>query len=221
MVGGRQIRMGWRVRQDWVGEGSDQVKWTFREAWLLQGVESGVVARRCRAFASVSPPSRARRCHSTCDVSGRLHEAGEWITSGITQHVWSTDLECRREWPMSSWMASDSLWGMRRDPSFREKLDQMTVENSLGGNRCPTPKRNCVDSWAVSLRTQVGTHSAAVCSSTPPCWCSGWLCKHLEEGGAEEVHIFEWLTGDFHGGPVAKTLSSQCRGPAFDPCPGN
>jgi len=26
---------------------------------------------------------------------------------------------------------------------------------------------------------------------------------------------------NFPGGPVAKTLSSQCKGPRFDPCSGN
>ena len=30
-----------------------------------------------------------------------------------------------------------------------------------------------------------------------------------------------WYTEDFPGGPVIKTLSSQCRGPGFDPCSGN
>ena len=31
----------------------------------------------------------------------------------------------------------------------------------------------------------------------------------------------DWPWGDFPGGPVAKTLGSQCRGPRFDPGSGN
>ena len=40
------------------------------------------------------------------------------------------------------------------------------------------------------------------------------------------LHTLETVTrilvgGDFLGGPVAKTLHSQCRGPGFDPWPEN
>ena len=35
-----------------------------------------------------------------------------------------------------------------------------------------------------------------------------------------DVNLKVW-PGDFPGGPVAKTLCSQCRGPGFDPWSGN
>ena len=42
----------------------------------------------------------------------------------------------------------------------------------------------------------------------------------LRWAGNNDVEIAE-VREVFPGGPVAKTLHSQCRGPRFDPCSGN
>ena len=65
----------------------------------------------------------------------------------------------------------------------------------------------------------------------PQCWCA--LGKHWDVGEGREVgEIWESLgrllipwsksgNWDFAGGPLAKTLPSQCRWPGFDPWSGN
>ena len=40
-------------------------------------------------------------------------------------------------------------------------------------------------------------------------------------GSAAIPDVLEFTPGDFPGGPVGKTPSSQCRGPEFDPWSGN
>ena len=45
---------------------------------------------------------------------------------------------------------------------------------------------------------------------------SSFLTAYLARGG--NVHAIRW---DFPGGPVVKTLCSQCMGPGFDPWSGN
>ena len=37
----------------------------------------------------------------------------------------------------------------------------------------------------------------------------------------EKIIYLNYVHGDFPGGPVAKTPSSQCRGPGFNPWSGN
>ena len=39
--------------------------------------------------------------------------------------------------------------------------------------------------------------------------------------GFKSVSLFNMISWDFPGGPVVKTLCSQCRGPGFDPWSGN
>ena len=45
-------------------------------------------------------------------------------------------------------------------------------------------------------------------------------CSHKQRKGKMCVS-FKDSTGDFPGGPMAKTLESQCRGPRFHPWSGN
>ena len=45
---------------------------------------------------------------------------------------------------------------------------------------------------------------------------SSFLTAYLARGG--NIHAATW---DFPGGPVIKTLCSQCMGPGFDPWSGN
>ena len=44
--------------------------------------------------------------------------------------------------------------------------------------------------------------------------CSYFLSK-------KEIYLNTLTFGDLPGGPVAKTVSSQCKGPGFDPWSGN
>ena len=45
---------------------------------------------------------------------------------------------------------------------------------------------------------------------------AGWKRGAALAGAVEVVSTKTW-PGDFPGGPVAKTLSSQCKGPGFHP----
>ena len=49
--------------------------------------------------------------------------------------------------------------------------------------------------------------------------CNPWGRKELDT--TERLLQISFDTRDFFGGPVAKTPRSQCRGPGFNPWPGN
>ena len=55
---------------------------------------------------------------------------------------------------------------------------------------------------------------------TEPGLC--WAGSRGTRGGQRQMWVQKWEScWDFPGGPVAKTLHSQCRGPRFDPWSGN
>ena len=48
------------------------------------------------------------------------------------------------------------------------------------------------------------------------------LCCTAETNTVKQLYSnYKEKMKDFHGGPVAKTFCSQCRGPGFDPWSGN
>ena len=51
----------------------------------------------------------------------------------------------------------------------------------------------------------------------------GWFYQAVEKrlGSCWHLMVLKTMSGDFPGGPVAKTLHSLCRGPVFDPWSGN
>ena len=51
----------------------------------------------------------------------------------------------------------------------------------------------------------------------------GGCLVHISKGGVSDSYFStrRGVSGGFHGGPVAKTLYSKCRGPRFDPWSGN
>ena len=62
------------------------------------------------------------------------------------------------------------------------------------------------------LEEEMATHSSILAWKIP--WTEG--PGRLQSMGLQRVRQ-NFTTRDFPGGPVAKTLRSQCRGPGFDP----
>lgn len=132
MRGGRQIGRGWRVRRDWAGQGSDQAKPTFREAWLLQGVESWVLALEDEAKAVLHlffPQGDALACVTFMGDS--MKGDNRWLKKRVNN--WWCHTACVQGWPWSAeeddqsplWWLLISLWGMRRGhPSERRQIRQ-------------------------------------------------------------------------------------------------
>ena len=59
------------------------------------------------------------------------------------------------------------------------------------------------------------------CKSTSPCQRARLLQTNCSQIMRLAHKLIREKQRDFSGGPVAETLSAQCRGPGFDPWSGN
>ena len=100
-------------------------------------------------------------------------------------------------------------------------IDSFILPSSLHQTNSHRPCPRCWHSEACNSHSLATWYLYDACKE-PDRWlvingagCSQWKCRVSWEGVWERVKKgFPW---DFPGGPVAKTLHSQCRGPGFDP----